>query len=124
MPLASVLAVTTGVPGLAPIQDVQSLLSHMTGSTIFLHQIPRAADVCQKYLLDQYPWLETARPSEAVAGNPVKLAGWVTRMRNEHGQLLRVNLLPGDAYTVMDPIVEFTERMAVSRGAGLAGSDA
>ncbi|MFD7247816.1 hypothetical protein ACFV6Y_38445 [Streptomyces massasporeus] len=128
-PLATVLYVTNGgMPGIVDggdgLTQVQELLSFMTGSTIFLHQIPRAADVCQKYLRDQYGWLSKMQPTEAQAADVQKLKRWVRRCEKERGETLLVRVLPGGAYTYMDPIVEFTERMAASDGAGLAGSNA
>lgn len=124
-PLAAVLQVTTGVPGLAPMEDVQALLSYMTGSTLLLHQLPRAADVCRKYLCDQYRWLEDLTPPAAHKDSVEKLGTWRRRVVEQRGETLCVRLLPGDAYSAMDPIREFLERFEGARqGAGLAGSDA
>lgn len=122
-PLRVVLAVTTGVPGLASAHEMQALLSHMVGSTVWAHQIPRAADVCQKYLRDQYSWLVDMRPTDGQAADERKLAAWLANCERRYARSVAVMALPGDAYTVMDPIVEFTERMSANQGAGLVGSD-
>ena len=119
-----VLAVTTGVPGLAAVDEVQQLLSFMTGARIFMHQIPRAADVCGKFLQDQHEWLSDAHPSTAQSQEARKLQAWARTYEKAHGEHITVRDLPGRAYTAMDPIVEFLDRMTNSHGAGLAGGNA
>lgn len=121
-PLRVVLAVTTGT-NLATLPEVQGLLSHMTGTPLAPNQIPRAADVCGKYLRDQFGWLATMLPTRAQSENPVKLRKWLGECEKARGAVLNIQVLPGGAYHAMDPIVEFFQAME-SQGAGLAGSDA
>ncbi|MCV7208347.1 hypothetical protein [Mycolicibacterium canariasense] len=127
-PVPSVLYVSTG--GTAGLCDshglavVQELLGHMTGHPIFLHQIPRAVDVCRKYLVDQYPWLEALQPTNAQAGDARKLAHWVAKVIAARGETLLVSALPGGAYAYMSPVDEFCEQLADGVGATAAAGPA
>lgn len=102
--MPSVLYVSTGgIAGLCDSQGlavVQDLLGHMTGRPVFLNQIPRAVDVCRKYLVDQYPWLEALQPTAAQSENVHKLARWVAKISAARGDSLQVSALPGGAYDV------------------------
>lgn len=127
--LASVLYVTTGgTPGLIDggegLMEVQALLSHMTGSPIYLHQIPRAADVCQKYLRDQYGWLSKMLPSDGQSADAIKLRKWLRQCEKERGESLAIRVLPGGVYHYMDPIAEFGHQLAEGRGATVAAGAA
>lgn len=125
---ALLYVVNGGIPGIVDggdgLEEVQGLLSAMTGHPIYLHQIPRAADVCAKYLIDQYPWLDGMRPNAEQVEDVQKLKRWVKACTKRMGDRMRVPILPGDAYTYMDPIVEFTQSLeGTKQGAGLAGSN-
>lgn len=117
-PLRAVLTVTTGVH-FAPLTEVQSLLSHMTGTTLAAIQIPRAADVCQKYLRDQFEWLEGLAPTRSEAANEDRRRRWLTTCEARWGRHLTIQVLPGGAYQYMDPIVEFTRSLETGTGAGV-----
>lgn len=104
----AVLTVTNGLPegAICTVRQVQDLLSHMTGNRIFLHQIPRAKDVCGKYLQDEHRWLEGLNPTTEQKLDTAKLRRWAAAAVKERGETLRVRVLPGDAYTYIDPIIE------------------
>lgn len=101
-PLTAVLYVNCGgLPGLVDgpgMAVVQDLLSHMTGRRVFLDGVPRAVDVCQKYLRDQYHWLEGLQPSAAQAASAIKLQAWARSCVQEHGGFLDVAVMPGDVF--------------------------
>lgn len=101
-PLAAVLYVNSGgTPGVVDghgMKAVQDLLSHMTGRRVTLDKVPRAVDVCQKYLRDQYSWLEGLQPSAAQAASAIKLQAWARSCVQEHGGLLDVAAMPGDVF--------------------------
>ena len=108
-PIEVVLAVTTGRPGVAPLDQVQELLSYMTGADIFMHQIPRAAEVCRQDLVRQHRWVDGVEPQRGLSRE--RMLRWVRGYGAEHGDELPVRVLPGGLYEPMDPIVEFTRRM-------------
>lgn len=54
--LGAILSVTTGVL-CCDFEDMQKLLSHMVGESLFTHATIRAANECRPYLYEQHPWL-------------------------------------------------------------------
>ncbi len=126
--LQAVLYVTNGgdlpVGSTENLAEVQDLLTFMTGAPhrVAFGQIPRAADVCRKYLLDQHPWLAdmAATRSQVNDGRRLQLwlKGWEKRRgcRCTDGQCpahtVTVTATPGDAYTWQDPVVEWGRQMA------------
>lgn len=124
--LRAVLYVTTGGPtGLVDgpgLVEVQDLLTFMTGSParLALNQIPRAADVCQKYLRDQFGWLHKMQPTPSQLEDSRRLGIWLRACEKERGETLAVIACPGGAYSYMDPVVEFCQQMADGRGATAA----
>ena len=54
--LGAVLSITTERL-LCSIDDLYSILHHMTGDSLFTHQLPRAGKTCKKPLLAQFPQL-------------------------------------------------------------------
>lgn len=127
-PLYAVLYVNTGgIPGIVDghgLVVVQELLSHMTGHQIFLHQIPRAVDICQKYLRDQYGWLAKMQPTEAQSGDVLKLRRWLNACEKERGDSLVVAAMPGDAFHYIEPVQEFLHQLAEGRGVHAAAGAA
>lgn len=78
------------------MKAVQDLLSHMTGRRITLDEVPRAVDVCHKYLRDQYRWLADAEPTPG--STAIKLQAWVHSCERLHGEFLDVAAMPGDVF--------------------------
>lgn len=117
--MAAVLTVANGLPEgvVTRVEVVQDLLSHMTGNRIFLHQIPRAKDVCQKYLRDEFDWLDGMHPTAEQMANPDKLRRWARACEKARGETVAVQVLPGDAYTYMDPIIENVFNAKATRAA-------
>lgn len=97
---------------------VQELLSFMTDQPIVYQQINRAADVCQKYLLDQHPWLGELHPTEHQQSHPAKLRAWVLACEQKHGTRLSVRALPGGAYKPVDPIVDYARTQLAPQAGG------
>lgn len=118
--LASVLYVTNSghvpVGSAQVLADVQDLLTFMTGSShrLALGQIPRAADVCRKYLLDQHPWLADMAASPGQIADGRKLLLWLRGCEKQRGEFVTVTAAPGDAYESMDPIKEWLLSVGVS----------
>ena len=102
--LGDVLSITTGKL-LSPrlIEGVYDILNYMTGENLFTHQLPRARDVCNPYILKQHPQLK------AVKCDSITTSNWRERLAvlvSEFGETLLIEPLPKGAYTYVDPITE------------------
>lgn len=59
--VGDVLSVTTGwLVSPQGMKGVYGILNHMTGDDLFTHQLPRAAQACAPYLLEDHPWAKEA----------------------------------------------------------------
>ena len=100
--LGAILSVTTGIL-LADIGEVHELLDHMTGDTLFTHQLPRAGRGCEGPLREQFPSLPTEIP---------ELDGWeacaayLAPLIAAHGERHEVQPLRSEQHTVIDPLAE------------------
>lgn len=104
--LGTVLSVTTG-KFVSPqgFGDVHRLLDHLTGDTLFTHQLPRATDECKPYLLARFPQLADVRtPGEFVS--VVHVWDWLAEQVALHGEWLDVEPMPAVDHTRIDPMVE------------------
>ena len=117
-PTAAVLYVSAGpLPGACLIEHVQALLSHMVGQPLVINQVPAAADVCQKYLADQYPWLAKLQVTDEQRNDTAKLRRWVAGVEKQRGETLLIEALPGGVYKPLDPIAEHIRRHGVTKTA-------
>ncbi|SKM82296.1 Uncharacterised protein [Mycobacteroides abscessus subsp. massiliense] len=115
-PLAAVLTVANGLPEglISTLGDVQRLLSFMVGHELYVPQMPRAADVCRKYLTDQFGWLASMQPTDC---RDDKVKQWGRAAAKRWGDEVLVEACPGDVYSPMEPMVEFG-RLFGSKKAG------
>lgn len=120
-PIADVVTVYTGYL-LAPIEGMYSLLSYLTGETIYTHQIPRAVEQVRPWLEQQQPWLSAAggyversrRAFVAEHGEGADKAPWaasVLRHLNLYMSLVPLSPLPGEQQQRHDPIEEAIEML-------------
>jgi len=62
--IGAVLTVTTGIVLTRDFGEAHALMDHLTGDSLFTHQLPRAADPCKAALLAQFPALASVTPPE------------------------------------------------------------
>lgn len=68
--LGTILSITTGVlltntdP---PIEDIYNILNFMTRDNLSTLQLPRVADECRPYLLEQHPFLNEITKAQLTA---------------------------------------------------------
>jgi hypothetical protein len=54
--VGDILSVTTGrLHGPHKMDGVYGILNHLTGQSLFTHQLPRALDMVQQFMWDQFP---------------------------------------------------------------------
>jgi hypothetical protein len=109
--LGAVLSVTTGKL-LCDIGRVYDILNHMTGDSLFTHQLPRACRICGPHLLKQHPQLAGIDASNVNTANWRKsLKAWV----EQYGSSLPVEPLPIGDYVHRNPIEEACDMVGVDR---------
>lgn len=97
--IADVLTITTGhLHG--EMDGVYEILSHMTGDTLFTHQLLRAMRVCGPVLRERFPHLPTD-------GHHPELAAT--------SQTFEVPPLPEGAWESKDPVAEAVELVGKDR---------
>lgn len=107
--IGDVLSVTTGrMLSRDGPAGVQRLLSHLTGATIFTHQIPAALEACRPHVLAQHPALERVT-GEGVTGTTYE--NWLVARADEFGEWLELSILPPEAYRQSDPLIELALRL-------------
>lgn|GEM_PF-5478591 len=108
--LGAVISAATGRfvarKGMGAIQEV---FEHITGRSVWTHQLPRLFDECQESLNDQFPWMrDIVFPDDLDATNWER---WLDEQAAIHGTTLGVKPLNADQFTVVDPIQELTDMM-------------
>ena len=117
--IGAILSVTTGRL-VAPngIEDVYSILNHMTGDNLFTHQLPRAGEECKPWLLRQHPQLvdastgalDAALASSAITGLRARLEAaettWQQRADVYHrsGRTEQTRLRMWEANTILEDV--------------------
>ncbi|MCG5464202.1 hypothetical protein MED01_002367 [Micromonospora sp. MED01] len=103
--LGDILTVTTDV-FVAPdgFGAVHKLLDHMTGDTLFTHQLPRAADECKPELLRQHPDLAAIVPP--TFNGEAHVRSWLTEQADRYGTHREVQPLPTGDHTRINPLDE------------------
>ena len=114
-PLGTVLSVTTGRL-LSPdgIGGVYAILSHMTGDTLYTHQLPRALDACAGPLLAQHPDLAGVHV-EAGRLTPSDIDVLMVDLRARYGDEREVAPLRPHVWEHREPISELAERVHPSK---------
>lgn len=88
---------------LCNIGGIYEILNHMTQDTIYTHQIPRACDECNPWLLRWFPQLADYDDSSVT---PENVKEWVRAMVKKYGETLEVDSIPRDDHEIIDPIKE------------------
>ena len=98
----TVVSITTGVL-VTDIQNLYSILDFMTGEKLFTHQLPRAADECKPYLLEQLPFLKD------VSGKGINATNWepwLKELTKKYGEEFEIQPLPKEKQNHQDPLTE------------------
>ncbi|MFS0557410.1 hypothetical protein [Brevibacillus sp. 179-C9.3 HS] len=85
------------------MEGIYDILNHLTGETLFTHQIPRAMKVCSPYLLQQHPKLLVVDVNKV---NEENWEQWINEQVKTFGEYLPVDPLVPGRYQVMEPIEE------------------
>lgn len=103
------------------VKGIQDFLEYMTGKNVWIHQIPRAAEVCKPYILSQLPELDTPEISVLAHGELILMVegmtdddmkhkmvlGWLSSLSAKYGEEFLVKPLPEDVYDEGDPVAEY-----------------
>lgn len=103
--LGDVLSVTTGilVSPSGKLDGPWDLVNHMTGDSLFTHQLPRAFDECAPELLRQHPDLAAVTVPEM---EPEQVDSWLAEQVAAFGEYRSVQPLAAEDHTRIDPIAE------------------
>jgi hypothetical protein len=106
--LGTVLSVTTD-RFVSPqgFGDVHRLLDHLTGDTLFTHQLPRASKECKPYLLERFAQLADV-PLPAEFASPTHVWDWLAEQAAIHGEWLDVEPMPAVNHTRINPLTELS----------------
>lgn len=115
-PLNAVLSVATG-RAFSTMDELQEILSHITESSIYTHQISRALEVCKPFLLDKFPELQSIEvPSKEYrekywngSQGKRKVRAWIKNCGSKLGySSLEIPTLAGSSfrYEMRDPLEE------------------
>lgn len=136
--ISDVLSITTGrLVSDRHMDGVYDILNHMTGESLFTHQLGRASKACKPELLRQFPVLDSGEMQFAygklilmLGGESVKgfekelILGWLSKLTNPNGYApikgkqgvvfpieFDVSPLPAGAYGAREPIGELADMM-------------
>ncbi len=104
--LGDILSITTGrLVSNRHIDGVYDVLNHMTGDSLFTHQLPRAAEECAPHLLAQHPDLaDVPVPDEFDSKEHVE--AWLAEQARRFGEYRDVAPLASEDHTRIDPLAE------------------
>jgi hypothetical protein len=104
--IGDVLSITTGMlVSPSHMRGIYQILNWMTGDNLYTHQLPRAADECQKPLLEQHPDLADVQLPDEFNGEE-HVRAWLAEQVEHFGETRSVAPLdPGD-HTHINPFVE------------------
>ena len=101
--VGAVLSVSTGIMLARDFGEVHRLMDHLTGDTLFTHQLPRAFKPCAAALKTQFPALSGIVPPPNVGA---VLDEWILEQTKSIGAAFDVEPMPAGAWRAMDPIAE------------------
>ena len=107
--LGSILSVTTGYL-LTDIAEIYDLLSYMTGTSVYTHQIPRVSEECRPAIFFQHPQLIDL---DASSITPENYRDCVASWADKYGAELPV--APFTGYESRDPVEELVEMVGADR---------
>lgn len=111
-PLADVLSVTT--PLLLSdrkMDGLTDLLNWMTGDTLELWQLPRAADEARPSLIAEHPFLADLQPTPGLSKFGLRI--WRMTAVMKHGVDLEISPLEG--WVHQHPVQEFFDRVELAK---------
>ena len=109
--LGKVLSITTGaLVSENHIDGVYEILNHMTGQSVYTHQLGVAAEKCKPELLKEHPQLAGI---DASGVNRNNWKGWLDALKSIHGNELEVTALTNWEYS--DPIQSAIEMVGKDR---------
>jgi hypothetical protein len=88
------------------MDGVYEILNYMTGDNLYTHQIPRAIEECQPFLLKQFPDLKNVIADDVTCDN---IDEWIKDKAKRFGEYKDVEPLPVGVHKYIDPIVELEE---------------
>jgi hypothetical protein len=127
--LGDILTVSTGkLLSLDGIGGLYKILSFMTGTEIYTHQIPRATEACRPEIRRQHPFLESGEMQYAngmlieMLKTPsgkrepeMLVRGWLCKLTAQFGETFPVWPLPPGLYEPKDPVDEAVEMFGDDR---------
>ena len=104
--IGDILSITTGrLVSPRHIEGVYDILDYMTGDDLTTIALPRAAEECAPYLLEQHPDLASVEVPETLSGmNQVK--SWLGGVALQYGETRPVAPLPAAAHESLNPFEE------------------
>ncbi len=106
--LGDVLSITTGrLVSKRGMDGLYDILNYMTGDNLYTHQLPRASDECQPWLLRQHPQL--TKVIVLKWKDEADVWQWLTAQEALFGSQLVVEPIPADDHAQKDPIEELEE---------------
>jgi len=110
--LDAILSVTTGrLLSRRHMDGIYEILSYMTGTSVFTHQLPRVADECKPEILRQHPQLSDVQLTRTLSENA--LMSWLEDQESRFGKTLPIQPLRG--YVGQDPIEELVDKVGPDR---------
>ena len=103
--LGAVLTITTGRL-LCSLDELYGILNHMTGDSLFTHQLPRASEACEKPLLAQFPKLAEVQVPDGLSGKDA-VESWLEQQKSVYGNTFDVE--PLKAWHHVDPLDELVD---------------
>lgn len=103
--LGDILSITTkALVSPRHMDGVHDILNFMTGDSLFIHQLPRAARECQGPLLAQHPDLAGIEVPEF--DGEAEGITWLAVQVERYGEIREVAPLGADEHTHIDPLTE------------------
>ena len=113
--LGDLLSVTDGhLVSPDHIDGVYRIIDYTTGIPHFTHQLPRGAEACKPYLIEQHPWLSKITVPGTLRGES-EVASWLAGSVAEYGEFHEVNPLPFGVYVGREPFAELEELVGKDR---------
>lgn len=111
--LGDILSVTTGrLVSPRHMDGVYDILNHMTGESLFTHQLPRVSEEAAPVLLRQHPQLAEVTGDGVTADN---WRGWLADLVARFGETLPVQPMTADEHEYREPLSKLAEKMHPDR---------
>lgn len=105
--LGAVLTVATARM-LCEMDELYDILGHLTGETLFTHQLPRAGLAAREPVLNQHPQLREVQVPDDLHDEETAKA-WVAKQVEIYGAELPIAPLDPGVYDPKDPLAELFE---------------